>query len=171
MVEEEIFSIESVKEASKAFQKKKGESTVIHLKYLRNAFAESNKYIDIFLEVENSMYSLIGYLTGNNASLQLEAICCLTNISASENKNIYSIVKSTSAYLITFLRSGSILMQDQSAWALANMAADNEKTRELLKAQGVIEPLVDLIEVLFLKYIVTFLFLLVISNIINIIMC
>ena len=141
------FSIKTVKEASRAFQKKKGENTVAHLKYLRNAFAESSKYIDAFLEVDNALYSLIGYLTGNNASLQLEAICCLTNISASENKNIHTIVKATSAYLITFLRSGSVLLQDQSAWALANMAADNEKTRELLKAQGIIEPLVGLIEV------------------------
>lgn len=147
MAGEETFSVESVKEASKAIQKKKGENTVTNLKHLRNAFSESNKYVDVFLEVENTMYSLIGYLTGNNASLQLEAICCLTNISASENKNIHTIAKSTSAYLITFLRSGSVLLQDQSAWALANMAADNEKTRELLKAQGVIEPLVDLIKV------------------------
>ena len=141
------FSIKTVKEASRAFQKKKGENTVAHLKYLRKAFAESSEYIDAFLEVDNALYSLIGYLTGNNASLQLEAICCLTNISASENKNIHTIVKATSAYLITFLRSGSVLLQDQSAWALANMAADNEKTRELLKAQGIIEPLVGLIEV------------------------
>ena len=147
MAGEETFSVESVKEASKAIQKKKGENTVTNLKHLRNAFSESNKYVDVFLEVENTMYSLIGYLTGNNASLQLEAICCLTNISASENKNIHTIAKSTSAYLITFLRSGSVLLQDQSAWALANMAANNEKTRELLKAQGVIEPLVDLIKV------------------------
>ena len=147
MAEEESFTIKYVKDASKAIQKKKGSNTIDNLKYLRNAFAESSQYVDAFMEVENSLYSLIGYLTGNNALLQLEAICCLTNISASGSKNIPTIAKGTSAYLITFLRSGSVIIQDQSAWALANMAADSEKMRELLKAQGVVEPLVDLIEV------------------------
>ncbi|XP_066914725.1 uncharacterized protein [Clytia hemisphaerica] len=125
---------------------RKGKDTQNHLKYLRNAFAESCQNIDAFLEVDNALYTLVGYLTGNNTTLQLEAVWCLTNITANENQNIETFVKATSAYLITFLKSGSVLLQDQSAWALGNMAADSHNIREILKAQGIVKPLTELVE-------------------------
>jgi len=135
-----------VKEVAQKLQKKSSE-TREQLKYLRNAFAKSCDFIEAFLDTDNSLYSLVGYLTGNDTNLQLEAVWCITNITANDYKNISDVVKASSAYLVTFLRSGSVLLQDQSAWALGNMAAEDTQIREILKAQGIITPLVNLVEV------------------------
>ena len=145
----EHYDQETVKLMAKHIQKK-SKDTQSQLKYLRNAFAESCQNIDAFLEVDNALYALVGYLTGNNTTLQLEAVWCLTNISANDNQHIETFVKATSAYLITFLKSGSVILQDQSAWALGNMTADSHNIREILKAQGIVKPLSELVEVNFL---------------------
>lgn len=134
-------------QATSKLLNKKNASTHEHLKYLRNAFAQSNNFIQAFLEVDNALFSLVGYLTGNDTTLQLEAAWCITNITANNYENMMVVVKATSAYLITFLKGGSILLQDQSAWALGNMAAESAEVREMLKMQGIIEPLVQLVEV------------------------
>ena len=38
-------------------------------------------------------------------------------------------------------------IQDQSAWALGNIAGDSGECRSLLQAQGVVAPLVNLLQV------------------------
>lgn len=141
----ENFSVANTKLVAKTFQKKTGKVQE-ELKYLRNSFAQSIDFIEAFLEVDNALYSLVGYLTGSDTTLQLEAAWCITNIAANDYKDISAVVKATSAYLVTFLRSGSVLLQDQSAWALGNMAADNEAVRETLKSQGIVGPLIDLVK-------------------------
>lgn len=142
----EEYTVKKVQATSKLLLKK-NLSTHEHLKFLRKAFAHSDDFIQAFLEVDNALFSLVGYLTGNDTTLQLEAAWCITNITANSCDNLMVVVKSTSAYLITFLKGGSVLLQDQSAWALGNMAADSVDVRKMLKAQGVIEPLVQLVKV------------------------
>lgn len=140
------YTVDKVQQASKLLQKRNAFAHE-HLRYLRNAFAQSSDFIQAFLDVDNALFTLVGYLTGSDTNLQLEAAWCVTNITANHYKNIMIVVKSTSAYLITFLKGGSILLQDQSAWALGNMAAESAEVREMLKMQGVIDPLINLVEV------------------------
>ena len=141
----ESFDTTKVKNISRAFQKRSS-NTHKQLRYLRDAFSYTVDFVDAFLEVDNSLHTLIGYLTGNDSDLQLEAAWCITNISATDYHNMITIVKAATPYLITYLQSGSVLLQDQSAWALGNMASDNEKVREMLHQQGIVSPLVDLLK-------------------------
>ncbi|XP_047122727.1 importin subunit alpha-6 [Hydra vulgaris] len=139
------FNIEKVKEVTKLI-KRPSSNTQSQLHYLRLAFSYSQDFVDAFLDIDNSVYTLVGYLTGNDSTLQLEASWCITNMSANDHKKMLFVVKSTAPYLITYLESGSELLINQSAWALGNMAADDAECRLLLKEQGVIKPLIDLVK-------------------------
>ncbi|XP_057296422.1 uncharacterized protein LOC130625358 [Hydractinia symbiolongicarpus] len=143
--EKREYTVEMVKSISKSIQKKSS-NTEDQLKYLRNAFSYTKDFVDAFLSVDNSLYSLVGYLTGPDSTLQLEAAWCVTNMSANDHEHMPMIVKATAPYLVTYLQSGSVLLQDQSGWALGNMAADGEEIRKVLKAQGVISPLISLVK-------------------------
>ena len=136
-----------MKQVAKDIQKKTA-NIVDQMKYLRTAFSYTSDFVRAFLEVSNSLHALVGYLTGKNSTLQLEASWCITNLSANyDNDNIIQVVKVTAPYLITYLQSGSNLIQDQSALALGNMAADSDEVRELLFQQGILYPLMELAKV------------------------
>ena len=137
------YSVEKIKEVTKLL-KRASSNTQSQLHYLRVAFSYSQDFVDAFLDNENSLYTLVGYLTGNESILQLEAAWCITNMSANDHKKMLNVVKATGPYLITYLQSGSELLANQSAWALGNMAADDVECRKLLKEQGIVKPLLDL---------------------------
>lgn len=139
------YTPEKIKDVAKLIQKK-GEHTQDELKYLRDAFSYTSDFVDSFLEVDNALYTLVGYLTCSDSTLQLEAAWCVTNISANDHKNMMSVVRATAPYLITYLQGNSDLLQDQSALALGNMAADSHEIREVLKVQGIVIPLINLIK-------------------------
>ena len=141
------YTTANVKQVAKDIQKKTA-NIVDQMKYLRTAFSYTSDFVRAFLEVSNSLHALVGYLTGKNSTLQLEASWCITNLSANyDNDNIIQVVKATAPYLITYLQSGSNLIQDQSALALGNMAADSDEVRELLFQQGILYPLMELAKV------------------------
>ena len=141
------YTTANVKQVAKDIQKKTA-NIVDQLKYLRTAFSYTSDFVSAFLEVGNSLHALVGYLTGKNSALQLEASWCITNLSANyDNDNIMQVVKATAPYLIAYLQSGSELIQDQSALALGNMAADSDEVRELLFQQGILYPLMELSKV------------------------
>ena len=141
------YTTANVKQVAKDIQKKTA-NIVDQLKYLRTAFSYTSDFVAAFLEVGNSLHALVGYLTGKNSTLQLEASWCITNLSANyDNSNIMQVVKATAPYLITYLQSGSELIQDQSALALGNMAADSDEVRELLFQQGILYPVMELSKV------------------------
>lgn len=144
-VGEPQYTNEKIKEVAKRIQKR-SEHTQDELKYLRDAFSYTSDFVDSFLEVDNSLYTLVSYLTCNDSTLKLEAAWCFTNISANDHKNMMTVVMATAPYLITYLQGGSKLLQDQSALALGNMAADSNEIREVLKTQGIIPPLINLVK-------------------------
>ncbi|WAR03916.1 IMA1A-like protein, partial [Mya arenaria] len=96
--------------------------------------------------VENSLQSVVGLLTGNDADLQLEAAWCLTNISAGTSEHALAVAKMAAPYLITYLGSSNNALQDQCAWALGNIAGDSAECRNLLHAQGIVAPIVNLLK-------------------------
>ncbi|XP_064612301.1 uncharacterized protein LOC135476260 [Liolophura sinensis] len=133
--------VASTKELMKSGEHRKG-----CLRCLRKAFAQGTVYIDAFLGVENSLQCLVGILSGSDSDLQLEAVWCVTNIAAGMHDHAMLIIKNAAPYLITFLSSNSPELQGQSAWALGNLAGDSLECREILQAQGVIQPLVRLLK-------------------------
>lgn len=52
-----------------------------------------------------------------------------------------------SPHMIAFLSSGNVLLQEQAAWGLGNMAADSPQARDTVLAQGIVLPLLALLEV------------------------
>ncbi|XP_074641679.1 uncharacterized protein LOC141899333 [Tubulanus polymorphus] len=116
------------------------------LKVLRKAFGRGTLYIDAFLSVPNSMECMVGILTGLDTELHLESAWCLTNISAGMHEHAKITLKMAAPYLITYLSGSNPVMQDQCAWALGNIAGDSEECRDVLKHQGIIPPLVELLK-------------------------
>jgi importin subunit alpha-1 len=87
---------------------------------------------------------LLRFLTDANDANQLEATWCLTNIAAGPHEYT-RLVLSAAPHLISFLFGQHLLLQEQSAWALGNLAADCEDFRDLLRANGAILPLINLL--------------------------
>ncbi|XP_052798638.1 importin subunit alpha-8-like [Mya arenaria] len=139
------FTVEMVKELCGKLSQS-GPERLSALKGIRQACAEGTSYIDAVFSVENSLQSVVGLLTGNDADLQLEAAWCLTNISAGTSEHALAVAKMAAPYLITYLGSSNNALQDQCAWALGNIAGDSAECRNLLHAQGIVAPIVNLLK-------------------------
>lgn len=57
--------------------------------------------------LENSMYVLVGQLSGHNAQCQLEAVWCLYELSSSSHPGVGQSCLSATPYLLTYLSSPS----------------------------------------------------------------
>ncbi|XP_029643358.1 importin subunit alpha-9-like [Octopus sinensis] len=116
------------------------------LQLLRRAFSQGSLYIDAFFSVENVLPCLVGLFTGPDPDVQLEAAWCLTNLSAGMHHYTTAIVKIAAPYLITYLSSNNHFLQDQSAWAVGNLAGDSKECQDLLHTQGAVSPLINLLQ-------------------------
>ena len=93
------------------------------------------------------MHALVGLLTCHDAKLQLEALGCLINLLTADHSIVKSVVREASPYLITYLHSGGTLLQELSAWALGNIAADCSDCCSVLKSQNFLQALIGLLKV------------------------
>ena len=57
------------------------------------------------------MAALVGLLTGSDATLQLEAAWCLTNIAAGLESHESTVLTQAGPYLVTYLASGNAPLQ------------------------------------------------------------
>lgn len=143
---DEDFTTDQVRELAMAIRK--SDSSILNsLRNLRKAFAQGSELISAFLGVEGSLRAMIGHLTGKNAQIQLEASWCITNLSAGTHEDTLKVLKASAPYLITYLSGQNIALQDQCAWALGNMSGDSQECREILQAQGIVVPMVNLLKV------------------------
>lgn len=142
----EDYTVEQVQELARTIQKS-DKNILNSLKSLRKAFTQGSELISAFLAVDNSMRALVGHLTGNNAQLQLEAAWCITNLATGVHDDTMKVLKASAAYLITYLSGQNVQLQDQCAWALGNFSGDSQECREILRAQGIIVPMVNLLKV------------------------
>ncbi|XP_039288683.1 uncharacterized protein LOC111049399 isoform X2 [Nilaparvata lugens] len=78
---------------------------------------------------------------------QLVAAECCVNLALGNAKTSLKIAKSAGTYLITFLKGMSIPLSNAATWALGNLAGSDVKTLELLKSQGLMESLLDIIDI------------------------
>ncbi|KAJ7370277.1 hypothetical protein OS493_033357 [Desmophyllum pertusum] len=56
------------------------------------------------------------------------------------------VLKASAAYLVTYLSGQNVQLQDQCAWALGNFSGDSQECRDILRAQGIIVPMVNLLK-------------------------
>ncbi|XP_020615337.1 importin subunit alpha-9-like [Orbicella faveolata] len=141
----EDYTVEQVQELARTIQKS-DKNILNSLKSLRKAFTQGSELISAFLAVDNSLRALVGHLTGNNAQLQLEAAWCITNLATGVHDDTMKVLKASAAYLITYLSGQNVQLQDQCAWALGNFSGDSQECREILRAQGIIVPMVKLLK-------------------------
>jgi importin subunit alpha-6/7 len=75
-------------------------------------------------------------------SLQFEALWVLTNVTSTTNYSCYVADQPNAIhYMICLLKSPCALVREQSAWCLANIAADGPEYRDNLLKSGCMEPL------------------------------
>ncbi|RYE96049.1 MAG: hypothetical protein EOO41_05030, partial [Methanobacteriota archaeon] len=77
----------------------------------------------------------------------LEAVWCCTNIAASGHEETLAVAKGAAPYLLLLCgtAAASTHVQEYAAWALGNIAGDDEECRELLVSLGAAAPLVKLL--------------------------
>ncbi len=74
------------------------------------------------------------------------AASVVTNMAAGGSAELCDSALSVAPHLIGFLNSQNIALVDQSAWALGNIAAEGPKFRDRLKDNGVLAPLIKLLD-------------------------
>jgi importin subunit alpha-1 len=84
------------------------------------------------------------FIEDKDAEIQLEAVWCITNISSGTLQETKSII-STIPFLIAFLKGSNRILQEQAAWAISNIAAE-ECLKHILIENGVLHPLLDLLD-------------------------
>ncbi|OWF40977.1 importin subunit alpha-8-like isoform X2 [Mizuhopecten yessoensis] len=136
---------DEVRNATAGLQKP-GPHRLENLKSLKHAFSQGTVYIDAFFSIDNSLRWLVSLFTGQDVELQQEAAWCITNISAGTHQHAVAIAKYVAPYLVTYLSSSVPVIQDQSAWALGNLAGDSKESCTMIQAQGVVLPLVQLLQ-------------------------
>lgn len=77
--------------------------------------------------------TLLLILQGMCVDSQLEAAWCITNLAAGGSAHTEAAL-ATAPCLIQLLHSGSAAVQEQSIWALGNMAGDNPDFRWQLQS-------------------------------------
>ncbi|KAJ1722618.1 hypothetical protein LPJ61_005910 [Coemansia biformis] len=88
--------------------------------------------------------ALIGFLGTTDASEKLQSLWCLTNIAAGEVAMAEKALPAV-PYLLELISSDDVELQNQAIWAIGNLAAEGETGRERLFANGVLQPLVDVL--------------------------
>ncbi|XP_068689862.1 uncharacterized protein [Montipora capricornis] len=141
----EDYTADQVKDLARAIQKSDN-NNLNNLKILRKAFSQGSELISCFLKEDNSLRAMVGHLTSNNAHFQLEAAWCITNLATGVHEDTLKVLKASAAYLITYLSGQNVQLQDQCAWALGNFSGDSQECRNILRAQGIVVPMVNLLK-------------------------
>lgn len=138
-------TVEEVLVVGKSLQKH-GSNSLNDLKRLRNAFTQGSKLVDAFIIQDGTLQALVGYLTGNDAELQIEAAWCFTNLAGATQQHGLRILMASGAYLITYLKGQNVQLVDLCGWTLGNLAVDSEECRRILRDQGAVDPLLNLLK-------------------------
>ncbi|XP_077511182.1 transmembrane and coiled-coil domain-containing protein 6 isoform X2 [Amblyomma americanum] len=118
-----------------------------YFRKLKNALASGDEYINSFLKTAHALEQLLSVaIRSPEVSCQLEALACLTNLACGNHKATFRVLRAAGPYLVTFLNGGNPLLQEQSAWCLANVAMDCDKCRELMQCQGASHALVKALQ-------------------------
>ncbi|KAJ2098431.1 hypothetical protein GGI09_003320 [Coemansia sp. S100] len=114
------------------------------LKNLSTKLEQPSEELRRFVLEGSCMELLTKFFSATDADEKLHSLWCLTNIAANEGRLAEKVLPAA-PYLLSLVTSDNMELQNQAAWALGNLAAEGEKTRETLHANGVLKPLVDLL--------------------------
>ncbi|RUS75157.1 hypothetical protein EGW08_017065 [Elysia chlorotica] len=108
---------------------------------------EKNPPIDRVIE-EGLVDTLVAFLDSNdNPELQFEAAWALTNIASGTTAQTQAVVRAGAVpRFIRLLSAPSISLVEQCIWALGNIAGDGAEMRDMVTANGIIEPLIRLVD-------------------------
>ncbi|XP_047658156.1 transmembrane and coiled-coil domain-containing protein 6 isoform X2 [Tachysurus fulvidraco] len=122
-----------------------GEEKAAHLVMLRKALRDPQTH-PIFTKKENSMYVLVGQLSGHNAQCQLEAVRCLYELSNSPHPGVGQSCLSATPYLLTYLSSPSAKLTELCLYTLGNLWPEGAVVKEKLLVQGIVPALANCIQ-------------------------
>ncbi|KAI8049558.1 armadillo-type protein [Syncephalis plumigaleata] len=120
------------------------EQQLQRVKRLSKLLTEPSKAIQQYVVEGDAVTQLTEFLTSTDAEEQLQALWCITNIAAGSKLQCQKL-RETVPYLIGFLRHNNEAIQNQAVWALGNLALEGPVARRLLRENGIIIPLVDLL--------------------------
>ncbi|RKP04830.1 armadillo-type protein, partial [Thamnocephalis sphaerospora] len=115
------------------------------LKRLSKCLTEPSSAIKHYVVQGDCVRQLTAFLTSTDAEEQLQALWCITNIAAGPREFCRGVFD-TAPYLISFLSNEDKKLSNQSAWALGNIALEGDDARALLHANGIVVPLVNLLD-------------------------
>ncbi|XP_067422990.1 transmembrane and coiled-coil domain-containing protein 6 isoform X2 [Emydura macquarii macquarii] len=99
-----------------------------------------------FVRLEGSMRVLIGLFTSSLADVQLEAACCLHELSHSSDPAVAEACLPATSYLLTYLSGHSVEFMELCLYTLGNLAVESDTVRKQLLPQGLIPALVSCIQ-------------------------
>ncbi|XP_051514319.1 transmembrane and coiled-coil domain-containing protein 6-like isoform X1 [Myxocyprinus asiaticus] len=119
-----------------------GEEKAAPLASLRKALRNPDTQLT-FIKSVNSMHILVGQLSGHNAQCQLEAACCLHELSHSPHPSVGQACLPAGPYLLTYLSGQSTKLTELCLYTLGNLCPDSALVREKLLAQGILSALTN----------------------------
>ncbi|KAJ2745247.1 hypothetical protein GGI20_002315 [Coemansia sp. BCRC 34301] len=120
------------------------EERVEALKNLSTKLEQPSEELRKFVLDGSCIDLLTKFFSATDADEKLHSLWCLTNIAANEGRLAEKVLVSV-PHLLSLVSSDNVELQNQAAWALGNLAAEGEKARETLHANGVLKPLIDLL--------------------------
>ncbi|KAJ2482903.1 hypothetical protein IWW56_000745 [Coemansia sp. RSA 2131] len=98
-----------------------------------------------YVETGSCMDVITRVLAASDAEATLQALWCLTNIAGGEPRMAERALEAA-PNVVSLVESQSVELQNQAIWALGNMAAEGERARNQLHANGVVDAIVDVVK-------------------------
>ncbi|XP_007442925.1 transmembrane and coiled-coil domain-containing protein 6 [Python bivittatus] len=99
-----------------------------------------------FIRLEGSMSLLIGLFTSNLANLQMDAACCLHELSLSTDPAVVEACLPATSYLLTYLSGHSVALVELCLYTLGNLVVEMKAVKKHLLPQGIIPVLASCIQ-------------------------
>uniref|UniRef100_A0A2D4G0Y8 IBB domain-containing protein n=2 Tax=Micrurus corallinus TaxID=54390 RepID=A0A2D4G0Y8_MICCO len=100
-----------------------------------------------FIRLEGNMSVLIGLFTSNLANLQMDAACCLHELSLSTDPDVVEACLPATSYLLTYLSGHSVALMELCLYTLGNLVVEMKAVKKHLLPQGIIPVLAACIKV------------------------
>lgn len=115
------------------------------LKVLKQALIQSEDNIRAFFKVDGALHALVREASGQKTLYKLEAINCCCNLALGNEKVGMQVTRAVAPYLISQLDCFSHVFLDICLWTLGNLAGSGNKPWSVLKSQGLLPKILQLI--------------------------
>ncbi|XP_058031552.1 transmembrane and coiled-coil domain-containing protein 6 isoform X2 [Ahaetulla prasina] len=99
-----------------------------------------------FIRLEGNMSVLIGLFTSKLANLQMDAACCLHELSLSTDPAVVEACLPATSYLLTYLSGHSVALMELCLYTLGNLVVEMKTVKKHLLPQGIIPVLASCIQ-------------------------